>query len=695
MPASLSLTVRQWAKRFALSPALGNSLLILMFVGYGLIGMRNFDLRMANISDDDGPIFYSQAFKTPELFGGDYPNGFPLDLLTKTKVVTSAMIWIPALLWRYLNIDPYPTTWLLTLIQGLSLILSIYILTWVVTRTRLAAALAAIFASMAAPWMWALANYQNDASWNFFPYPANLAIAPILLAFACLVKKHARAALGLLLVGGIIHPTLALYACAIFGCYWLAECWLTRAWGGVWRLAVLVVVAIIITVPGMWISLTQSGTPLPTAEIIAGMRLNQHVWPWNYADLWTTSWTTLLKWLVLAGLSWRYRSSLLPEVWRLWLAACVGTSLVGLTQVAGAMLQNPFLLTLGGLRSFSWLALLSVPLVAYYWYMHLRSGHWPGVVVSLLCLALPFYISKNALFWPLILALALIDISQGSLSIWRPALPEWGKRCLWALAWGALLVWCVTFWRWPELQQSASGSIWKTALNLVWDNINPLPPGVERIKLGVAVVLLGVGLWLVLRRIPAESRSSNTILTSLAIGLAVGVYGANGLWLNWQAAKIESVTSDTYTLAVQLWARDHTPPSTLFVVPTPGWRTLSLRRKLSPFTRENYAYVAPREAKEYRDRLLAFYGISAEEGQEFRGYGPNGIYIKEVDLFRQFQECDFLRFASEFGASYLVLPTVYTVTEKTKFQFRDVYENPYYVVYRLDQSLLGGTPPCP
>jgi len=100
---------------------------------------------------------------------------------------------------------------------------------------------------------------------------------------------------------------------------------------------------------------------------------------------------------------------------------------------------------------------------------------------------------------------------------------------------------------------------------------------------------------------------------------------------------------------------------------------MSLRRQLSPYTRESYAYSAPNQAREFRDRMLAFYGISAEEGQRLRG---SGITLLETQLFRKFTEPDFMRFASEFGVEYLVLRT-------TDLSFPVVYQNPRYVVYDL------------
>lgn len=109
---------------------------------------------------------------------------------------------------------------------------------------------------------------------------------------------------------------------------------------------------------------------------------------------------------------------------------------------------------------------------------------------------------------------------------------------------------------------------------------------------------------------------------------------------------------------------------------------MSLRRKLSPFTRESYAYVASRQATEHRDRLLDFYGISAKEAQELQG---SRIYEMEQDRFWNFEESDFLRFASEFGATHLVLPTHHRYTGAMQFVLPLAYQNLHYVIYHLEE----------
>ena len=102
--------------RLGLNSSLSVDLFLIAFVLiYSLVGMRNFDLHMADLHEDDGPILYARAFRDPTLFEGDFQVGAPLSLRTYFMMITSVMVGIPAILWRYLNIDPYAITWLITL----------------------------------------------------------------------------------------------------------------------------------------------------------------------------------------------------------------------------------------------------------------------------------------------------------------------------------------------------------------------------------------------------------------------------------------------------------------------------------------------------------------------------------------------------------------------------------------------------
>ena len=672
-------------------------LFIVFLIVYSLVGMRNFELRMANLHEDDGPIFYAHAFRNPTLFKGDFIAGFPISPLVPVKVVTSAVIWIPALLWRYLNVNPYITTWFITFVQGLSVGLSIYILTFTMIRNRAVAVLAVIFAYIATPWGWDLANYGTGRGWIFVPYPATMAIAPVLLAFSCLIKKYDKMACIFLIISGLIHPNVTIYACAIMGIYWLWEGMKTNTASlTLMRLTGLAFVVMISILPILWLQATQPSDSLPASEVIAGMRHNQHLWPWAYESRWYLSISTTLVWSAFAIWSYRRNASVAQGVQQLWMAAFIASCCLGFTQVMGAVLQNQILLNLNGFRASMWLLLLSLPVIMNYWYFHLGSDLLSTFMI-MICLPLPLYTREYAALWfsPLLIGLFCLDLSKGRAGTLSFDLPDWDKFGFRTFGFVMLLIWTALFLTLPNALNWAPEQIRRASAPFIWAFGNPGKSA--KISLILVVSVLGSILCLtnpitrLLDRATPPLRfvkkySSQTIkrMYPFFLSLVTIFLGTGLLWVEWRAMDQQSVSSDFYTLDVQLWARNHTLAPALFVVPSPiGWRTMSLRRKLSPFTREGYAYIAPHQAKEHRDRLLNFYGISAEEGRKLRG---DGVYRLELDRFRGFKEKDFLRFASEFGATHLVLPIQDKYTEATELALPLIYKNPYYVVYTLNPA---------
>src|SRR5688572_12098636 len=177
-------------------------------VTYCAVGMWPFALRMANMHVDDGPIHYARVFAAPEHYDRDVVTGIPIDAVLHAKVATSVMVWVPALLWRFAGVDPFPVTWVLTAPQAILLGGSVYIASAAATRRRAVSFVAAVYALAAAPWVWAPVNFGNNSAWNFIPYAANLAIGPILIAIACVLRGRIVTAAMFLALGGLVHPLM-------------------------------------------------------------------------------------------------------------------------------------------------------------------------------------------------------------------------------------------------------------------------------------------------------------------------------------------------------------------------------------------------------------------------------------------------------------------------------------------------------
>lgn len=643
---------------------------------YGLVSMRPYQLRVGQFWEDDTPILYANAFKEPAKYAADYQSGLPFGDLQTLKLGTSAMNWLPAVLWRYGDLRPYAVVWLLTFVQGAGIGIALYVLARSGGADAATGMLATVITYAAIPGNWNLANYGNDGSWTFLPYPAHLALVPIFLAFAAVLRDRvALSGLGLV-AAAIIHPGLALQALGIVCLDWLADLRrLTR--GDLLHRAgwILACAGAAVVPPQLVIAFTAPADALSAPELMEGMRQNAHLWPWSNPSWLRASVFPTLGWISIAAIAWVGGAGQV-RLRRLWLMSVAGAVILSGSHLLGAAIGNPSMLSVVGLRSWMWPAMLGVILVADLAGRQLRDGRWLVAAGAAICLSLPVA-ARNFGIAPvpvICLGLAVVTgfpvIRQGS----------WGRSISWALTAMIAIVlaaWLVLFTYWPPLTEWPD-SAKMAAFGLFFHSA--IASAARQLLVAAVVVVAAISAVLSQRAPQTRTAWSMYAWTGVAVAYAVG-FGL--VEARAAAAATQPQSSDWQTLALYDWARNQSPADALFVVTRPGWRTLAERRRLDPFTRESYAYFAPRGADRWRRRLLGFYGIERSDAR-----GPV-IVKRQIAAFRTFGEADFVRFAAEFGATHVVIPTCYPETDRTRFDLPLDYENACYRVYAISPARLA------
>jgi hypothetical protein len=167
---------------FALSPSLTDSL--------------------GTTSYDDGPVQPALAIKDPSNYEGD--------LLAKRYTVlmwTSSTKWIPALLYKYLSIDPVIFHFLFTQLQTILILVGSFLLARALTSSRAIAYLSVFFVINLSPYFDNFAWYGDQF---FMPYPTWCAIGPILIGWSYALEQKNRQQFSWLVVGCSIHPAMGL-----------------------------------------------------------------------------------------------------------------------------------------------------------------------------------------------------------------------------------------------------------------------------------------------------------------------------------------------------------------------------------------------------------------------------------------------------------------------------------------------------
>jgi len=651
--------------------------LLVFLVAYGITMMSTYGFRTASIPQDDGSIFYADAFKFPENYSGVYQYNYPIRIILPIKLITSALVWIPAILWNFLNIDPYLVAFVLLLIQILSIGIVVYFLVRSFINDRIVPLMASIFVYLTSIWHYTPANYGPNPYDRIFPYAAELAIAPGLLAFLFMTRGKTQAALIMLIITGLIHPNLAVYAAAVMGFYWLWEGLQNRSYSVMFHHFMgLLFAGVLFLLPTIILRITQpSDSMLSASEFIAGMKLNIHIWPWrsflNFKSL-----HAFLAWLFLAILGWRHREKLSKEYRRLWLSGLAAGCVFSLSHILGGVFEVPMLLNIIGQRAFIWLSLISLPLIMQYWYIHIRSGNWLRVTLPLLYMALPLLAKQSYNFyWLLVFAFLFLDLSQGNLAIWKFKLNEGLSHASRIISKLFLFLWISSFLFLPH---NSDHLILNILSFLTWVDKKILDQG-DRLVLIVIVAFIAVLIWgssELITRLNLNKTNKWRRFISIFLGLLVAFYGIQYVALQRNSITYQSNSNSNYLMDTQIWARENTPTSSLFVTTT-SWMNIARRGKFNPFTRSASQYYSSREAEQFRIRLLKFYGFTEEEIT-----GNRGTIDKEArNVYSSFTEIDFMNFALEFGATHLVSEEQ---GEAPKLQLPVVYRNPSYTIYCLE-----------
>lgn len=654
---------------------------LLIFIAlYGLTSMRRFPDVIITLRHDN-PIAWAQFYLSPYLMEGYYINDQPAEALVNLKVSTSLANGIPVWLGRFLGIPPYTTTWILSLISGSMFGISIFVFARSVGLLPVTSILASIFSYAAAPWAWQAAGYNSTlADWNYYPYPGFWVIPPLILSFKYLVQNKLISAIGLLILAGLIHPSITVAAAAIFGLYWLFEAGSNRAWKQLLtRYAVLLIACVLFMLPTLLINLGISKDTIPRQELITGLNLNTHIRRWQ--NPWSA--TELFRALALSLFALHGWASFAPPYRRLWLAGWVCALVFGISHVLGGLLQIPQLLQLIGLRILIFPAIISIPLIMKYLEHHIQQGNWSGISAALACLALPLFAGRFGFFLPPILCLLLLDISKEEIGVWRFSPSHRTRQILETASVLLLVAWGFSFFTYP-LESSTLPFGLANTVNLLadWPRIDFPLSSLKRAFVLAAIALCALFFRYLYQRLPRDEHSAQTDTVnwrfSLTLAILITAYSISFLMVRWQPGN-DYTQNDRYM--TQIWIRENTPREAVIFTPLFGFETFPERRIMSAYIRPDYAYTGLKATVEYRHRVMQFYGYSYDD-VKYRGIA--GIRDVINQNLASFRADDYQKLNKEFGVTYVLLENT---AKNARLELPKIYESKGYILYSLNLDM--------
>ena len=155
---------------------------------------------------EDGPIQPAIVYKDPSIFLNDFHASEFQRLMWTTSTK-----WLPAVLYKYLNIDPIIFHVFFTYAQTVLMLIGTFYLASSLFKSRQISYISVCFIIMFSPYFNNFASYGDQF---FMPYGTWISIGPLLLAWANSVDNKRQKTLIWLIIGASIHPAMAL--CASF-----------------------------------------------------------------------------------------------------------------------------------------------------------------------------------------------------------------------------------------------------------------------------------------------------------------------------------------------------------------------------------------------------------------------------------------------------------------------------------------------
>lgn len=617
---------------------------------YLLIG--DFGVRLANTSTDDGLVSYSYYFKFPERYLPDanLRNWAPAGL-------ASMLNWLPAVLFKYVGVEPEIFYWLFAFLQNVLLALAMHHLAMVMTGSREAALISALFTLAFRPHWWNMGLF-SDLDW--MPYGAWMALPFLVFAGAFALERRLIMTAGMLLVGGLIHPILGLFAGAMFGAYWFLLAFRERSTRELF--AVCLVFGgggLVFMLPAI---LARSGIEeAPAFHILTLVLQNGHALPWanpgcGYCmPLFVKSLLLVPVMAILALVASRH-VSMHKRLSLFLLGSAAVASIAFLLHVAAYFAHNATLLRVIGTRSTILLLIFAVP---------------PAIAYACLTLteAKPFKRVLAALF------IILPTIATGlSLLLARPrasgresvtGFGQWVSRACYAasVAIFALLVVGV-FPRARDfvdlhLIEPVIGPGYKSLLftYLSWGYKLPV------LAVAIAAVVCAALFW---QSRGSPGKSVITVFAGKGISL-IGIFLMTMITVyllvtNHKTGQAATSGEAREYYEVQAWARASTAVDASFVVAETsvyeGWRNYTRRARVSPggcgF------YICSKSGLEQASKVTEFFAQHGNAG--YAGLDSDGLKA----------------FAKSYGGDYAVRRKTWQPVELPV-----VFENAAYVVYDL------------
>ena len=618
---------------------------VIFFLGlvYSFLLAPSLNGSLGITSLEDGPIQPSLVFKSPQ----NFTNDFHASEFQRLMWTTSTK-WLPALLFKYLNVDPIMFHVFFTYFQTVMILIGVFYLSKSLFGSRTTSYISVILVIAYSPFFNNFASYGDEF---FMPYGTWISIGPLLMAWSYYLGERRKATFMWLAVGSSIHPAMAL--CASLG---LLSFTFIKKFGSV--RAHLKDISLVIFAPLFFSSISAFVSFKATAQVVpkewfVGARQTMHWFAWKLNPNLNTFQTTIYTMILTIFMGVLINSSYIKvskNISRIYNLTFLTFTTCYLLQAISYSLNIRQIYSI----SFGRFSIFSSILIAII-FAHVLSLEFSGqlklskIKITLLLITILF---------PSILILILMGFTILALEAFNAQ--KKNSKIFFGTASAIILVCGVELLRANYNKSWLAGSPF---FNLRYALTNL--PNFLTWKMLVEIsfyLCIPVVLFFAAYGLLSRTWKKYFILFTLIFLATTSLSGRFIL-----SERRDRSHSDW--IQVQIWARDHSPFGAKFIVNSgmdvyESWTTLARRPRLIGDLSADFLYFYTKEDATYdlnRSKL-----------------GPSPSAFAPSNTIQKF----YTRFSKNFGADYLVWRT-----NSTRLTYKQVYKNSKFIVYKLPESL--------
>ena len=586
---------------------------------------------------EDGPIQPAIVYKDPSIFLNDFHASEFQRLMWTTSTK-----WLPAVLYKYLNIDPIFFHVFFTYAQTVLMLIGTFYLANSLFKSRQVSYISVAFAIAFSPYFNNFASYGDQF---FMPYGTWISIGPLLLAWASAIENKKKKTFLWLFVGASIHPAMALSASfAILAFTFFSK----PSFKSIRDTVILFTPALLFSFIALIVRKAATAPVVPE-EWYLGLKQVFHWYAWklNPATTYfeTTAYTILLMvsiYVLTQSGTFSFSNKVKNNCQKL---AIIFIILYGLQAVSFQLgISELYSISFGRFSIFTsiFAIIIFAACISHIMERNKQSIKIHFNSVLLFCLLIPSFIN----FAVLGSVLLFHDIRE------KKASKRYSSIVL------IFIVSSIAFGKANYYDNWWNGSIFNFVPNALRTVPNYLPlKMIENLSMYSWLLIL---LIFLIYRSKKLINHRNTVIATIIISFAVLTLGGRYI-----LSERRDLTHKDW-VETQLWALNNSPKNSKFIVNSgnnvyESWSTLSRRPRLIADLSAGFLYFYTKEDFIYDQKRARM--PSAPD--------PKSSNKKELELF-------YLNFSEEFGGNYVVWRN-----DNTNLQFRIVFQNEVFTIYRL------------